>query len=195
MMTTRASNGGATGLMLTSNFSERYRFARMRRPIGPVGAVKLPTWATLEEDRGLDVERYRRAAMAAFGDDTETDLKLLAVELARPKTRVLYLATPQGDQGVAVVSASDRCKKNERDGHGGSTVGVVERVGLARACRGKGLSRPFIRAALQALAEDGYRETEAVADKRRAPAVELYVQEGFAEVDEDVFWIRRDDNA
>lgn len=193
LVQSRASVSGATALLQSAGFSERHRFARMRRELGAIAPPEFPSWATLEEDPTLDAERFRTVALQAFGDDAQDDLGLVQAELSRRGTRVFYLKTPQGDQGLALVCASDRSRKNELDKNGATTVGVLDRVGLGRSCRGKGLSRPLIRASMMALAEDGYREFEVAADKRRAPALELYAQEGFSEVDEDIYWIRRDD--
>lgn len=189
----RASLDGATAFLTQAGFVERWRDVRLRRSAGDLEPPRLPSWASLEEDRSRDVDRFLRVAGEALAPDEIEDRDSAALLLGRPGTRVLYLQTPQGDQGVVVTSALLQAKKAERDAEGRPTVGVLEHVGLAKPCRGRGLSRPFVRAGLARLAKDGYQTLEVIADGRRDSAVDLYVKEGFEAVDEEIRWIRRDD--
>lgn len=193
LTSSRASLDGASAFLRAMGFQERWRDLRLRRAAADVEPPKLPSWATLEEDASRDVDRFLRVAKEALAPDEVEDREAARLILRRPGARVLYLQTPQGDQGVVVTSALDRAKKAERDADGRPTVGVLEHVGLAKPCRGRGLSRPFVRAGLQLLADAGYVELEVIADGRREQAVEVYRREGFEVVDEEIRWIRRDD--
>lgn len=193
LTTSRLSVDGATELLQRNNFEERYREIRLRMPRAEPPAVELPGWATLDEDDSHDEQRFVAACTAAFGE-SEEELGLAEALLGRPGTRVVYLTTPGGDQGVCVTTALDRCKRSERKKDGEPTVGLLERVGLAKESRGKGVSRPFVRVGLQMLHEDGYETFEVTADGRRPQAQSLYEGEGFVEFDEDLHWIRRDDD-
>lgn len=187
----RASLDGATAMLESAGFEERHRDIRLRVAREQPSAPEVPGWAEIEEDPSADEARFLAASEAAFGEPDEPGLA--ETVLGRPGTRVAYLKTPAGDQGVCVVTALDRCKKSERKKDGEPTVGLLERVGLAKECRGKGVSRPFVRHALGMLFEDGYETFEVVADGRRPQAKKLYEREGFVEFDEDIHWIRRDD--
>lgn len=193
LVQSRASIEGATALLQREGFSERKRHLRMRRSAHHAEVSGLPKWASFDEDTALDPSRLRRALLLIFGEDAESDLAVLDALLRRPGTRALYLVTPNGDEGLALVGASARCLKGELDRNGVPTVGRLLHVGLSKACRGKGLSRKLIRAGLNALAEEGYRTFEVSAEKKRTSAIELYEGEGFETVDEDIDWIRRDD--
>jgi GNAT superfamily N-acetyltransferase len=188
----RLSVDGATALLEKAGFSERHREARLRMPRVELDEIELPEWASLEEDESRDEGRFADACHEAFGEG-EDGPGVVSALLGRPGTRVTYLTTPQGDQGVCVVTALDRCKKSERTKDGEPRVGLLERVGLAKACRGKGLSRPFVRHGLRLLWDDGYEFFEVTADGRRPQAQKLYERDGFTEFDEDILWIRRDD--
>src|SRR5690606_17916230 len=129
---------------------------RLRAPRYDLDVPSLPAWASIEEDTTRDPHRYARVAALALSEDERESLEMADVLLGRPATRVFYLRTPEGDQGLCLVTALGRSKKSERRSDGSPTVGLLEQVGLARACRGKGLSRPLVRAGLRALAEDDY---------------------------------------
>ena len=192
LTSSRKSHEGATAFLHAMGFSERWRDARLRRGAEPLEASKLPSWASLDEDLRRDAARLRRVAAQALAPEETDELELEAL-LQRPGVRVLYLRTPDGDQGVLVTGPLERAKKAERDGDGQPTVGALERIGLAKPCRGRGLSRPFLRAGLRQLLTEGYAALEVIADGRREQAVDLYRREGFDAVDEEIRWIRRDD--
>jgi GNAT superfamily N-acetyltransferase len=194
LMTTRASVPAATSLLAKSGFTERFRDVRLRRDAQRFERIELPTWATIEEDRSRDPRRFL-AMRSALGDDDIEDPALATALLARPGCRPFYLQSPKGDDGLAVIMASTHAKKAEQRADGSSTVGVLERADLTKAVRGKGLSRPLVRAGLNALVDDGYAFIEAAAPKQRQAAIDLYLKEGFEIVDEDIHWIRRDDDA
>jgi GNAT superfamily N-acetyltransferase len=195
LVTSRASVEGATAFLERHGFRERHRDARLRRAAGPLERLPLPGWARLEEDTQRSPERFVAMVQAALGEGEGIDTDLGGALLDRPGIRVLYLRTAEGDHGVCLVTALDRSKKAERQPDGTPTVGLLEHVGLTRACRGKGLSRPFIHAGLALLLDDGYQTLEVTADGRRAQAHELYEGLGFRLADEDIRWIRRDDEA
>ena len=193
LIRSRESVGAARSFLTAFDFTERYRQVRLRARKVAVDALAVPRWASLEEDLGQDPERLAAALAQVHGEDAESDLPTLRATLTRPGARVIYLVTPQGDEGVCLLAASAQLKKAELRDDGHATVGVLEDVALSKAVRGKGLSRPLIRAGIAALVGDGYDVIEVAADKRRPAAVDLYLKEGFAVVDEDVFWMRRDD--
>jgi GNAT superfamily N-acetyltransferase len=191
----RGSLDAATSFFEKHGFAERHRDTRLRRGRQKFEPLELPSWAELEEDDERDPERFIRVAADAFGEAEESDPALVAAHLGRPGVRLLYLKTPQGDQGMCMVSALDCAKKSERNKAGESRIGLLERVGLAKACRGKGLSRPLVRAGLGLLWDGGYEEFEVVSDGRRPQGQRLYESDGFEPVDEAIHWIRRDDEA
>jgi len=194
LVSTRASVPAASTLLTKLGFTERFRDVRLRRETGRFEAMKAPSWASIEEDRTRDPRRFM-GVLRALGDDDLDDPALPRALLARPGCRVFYVHTPQGDDGVAVIVASTHAKKSEQNKDGASVIGVLERADLTKALRGKGVSRPLVRTALQALVDDGYAFLEATAPKQRQAAVDLYLKEGFEIVDEDIQWIRRDDGS
>lgn len=195
LVTSHANVEAATAFLEKAGFQERWRDVRMRRRGARSEPPKLPGWAELEEDWAKDPARYARAAREAFGDDDAPDEAMARALLSRPGARVLYLKTPQGDQGVSLVLGLPWAKKAERSAEGEPAVGLLERIGLAKPCRGKGLSRPFVRASLLLLEESGYEEIEVVADGRKEQAIDLYRREGFESIGEVIRWIRRDEES
>lgn len=193
LVASRASVEAATAFLSSAGFSERHRDARMRAPRYDVDAPELPSWAQVEEDTTRDPVRYAAVAERALSEDEREAAPVVDALLGRPGTRVFYLQSPEGDQGLCLVTALDRSRKAERRADGSTTVGLLEQVGLTRACRGKGLSRPLVRVGLRALAEEDYGWFEVVSDGRRPQAQKLYEREGFKLHDEDVHWIRKDD--
>lgn len=193
LTSSRASVESTTAFLQALGFAERWRDLRLRRPAEPMEPPQFPVWASLDAEAAPQADRFWRAAQVALAEgeiDDEADVHTL---LASPACQVLYLQTPQGDQGVLCVHALAQARRNEQDGDGNAHVGVLAHVGLAKDCRGRGLSRPFVRAGLGLLAAAGYRELEVIADGRREAAAELYRKEGFLLVDEEIRWIRRDD--
>ncbi|MFZ9886575.1 MAG: GNAT family N-acetyltransferase [Myxococcota bacterium] len=190
-----ATSEAATAFLRAHGFEERHRELRLRAPRGQVPAVTLPKWAELIEDKAREVGRYEVMATKALKEREGFDAGAGAALLSREGTRVFYLRTPQGDQGVCVVTPQRRARKSERSGDGKPRVGLLEQVGLVRECRGKGLSLPLIRRGMQALLEDGYDEWEVMADGRRPQARSLYEAEGFVVHEEDVHWMRNEDES
>lgn len=193
LASSRASVEAASAFLSSAGFQERFRNPRLRAPRYDLEMPTFPAWASVEEDKTRDPERYTRVAALALSEDEREAVEVADALLGRPGTRVFYLRTPEGDQGLCLVTALDRSKKAERRPDGSTTVGLLEQVGLARACRGKGLSRPLVRVGLRALAEDDYGWFEVVSDGRRPQAQKLYEKEGFRLHDEDIHWIRKDD--
>lgn len=193
LIESRNSVEAATAFLEGAGFSERHRMVRLRRESMPFDPLTVPSWATLEEDTVKDAERLRMALRHIDGDGSETDLNTLQARLSRPRTRVLYMHTPDGDHGVCMVTANPQVKKAHLDDLGSSNVGLVEDIKLSKAVQKKGLSRPLLRAGLNLLTEDGFAFVEVVSPKKREAAVDLYLQEGFEAIDEDVRWMRRDD--
>jgi ribosomal protein S18 acetylase RimI-like enzyme len=194
LTTTRASVPAATALLTKLGFSERFRDVRLRRDAHRFDAIEMPSWASLDEDRTRDPRRYL-AMLTALGDDVIDDSALAAATLARAGCRAFYVRSPKGDDGLALIVASTQAKKAEQRTDGSSFIGVLERADLTKAVRGKGLSRPLVRAGLNALVDDGYTVVEAYAPKQRQAAIDLFLKEGFEIVDEDIHWIRRDDGS
>lgn len=193
LTTSRVSVDAASDFLKARGFSERHRDARLRAPRFTVEDPDLPKWAGIEEDESRDPQRFAKVAEVALTEEDAFDGGVADALLGRPGTRVFYLKTPDGDQGVCLVTGLDRSKKSERKADGTPTVGLLEQVGLARACRGKGLSRPLVRVGLRALFDDGYESFEVVSDGRRPQGQKLYEREGFTAHDEDIHWLRRDD--
>jgi mycothiol synthase len=192
LVSCRASMQAASALLSSAGFTERYREARMRRRAKGLEPLEVPDGARVEVDEKQDVVRLLVGLQTVFGDDAETDEGLLRAWLARPGCTALYLSVARRDYGVCLVAGSEHAKKSERTPTGEPKIGVVEQVGLARSLRGKGMSRPLVRAGLLELARAGFQELEVLADRRRESAVELYEAEGFLLVDEDVHWMRRE---
>lgn len=194
LVTTRASVASATTLAERSGFAERYRTVRLRHPAeeGAFDPPKLPSWARIQEDPARETLRFIAAARVVFGPEEPDDPRYVAAYLQRPGVRVLYLRSPKGDDGICVLGPHPQVKKSELKPGGAPMVGLIERVALSKATRGKGVSRPLVRAGLRQLVADGYQELEVTADKRKQAAVDLYLQEGFEVVDEDIHWIRKE---
>lgn len=192
LVTTRESVAGATALMNAAGFSERWRDARLRRRTKGLEPIEPPEGVKIVEDATRDPARAAAALQAVFGDDADADEAALRALLARPGASVLYSVVQKADHGVCLVVGNERAKKGERDHGGEPTVGLVEQVGLTKEMRGRGLSRSLVRAGMLRLARSGFLEIEVLADRRRPSAVELYEKEGFAVVDEDIHWIRKD---
>lgn len=195
LTTSRASVGGATELLTSAGFSERYREARMRRKAKGIEPMEIPEGGRIDVDDKADVNRLLAALASVFGDDAEKDAGLVRAWLQRPGCRAVYLTLARRDYGVALIAGSEHAKRSERTAGGEPTVGVVEQVGLVKAIRGKGMSRPLVRAGLVELARLGFVDLEVTADRRRESAVELYETEGFQLVDDDIHWIRREPHA
>lgn len=193
LVASRDSVAGATALLKGAGFSERYREARLRRRVHGLEPIEPPAGARIVEDPNRDPARCVAAFTAVFGDEAEQDVPLVRALLSRPGASVLYTVVQKRDHGVCVVVGNDRARKVERDHAGEPTVGLVERVGLTKEMRGRGLSRSLVRAGMMRLARSGYADIEVLADRRRPSAVELYEKEGFVVVDEDVHWMRRED--
>ncbi|MCC7074866.1 MAG: GNAT family N-acetyltransferase [Deltaproteobacteria bacterium] len=192
LVTSRLSVAGTGELLASEGFIERYREARMRRKAKGIEGLEIPDGAIVQVDSARDVERCQRALAEVFGDDAEQDLGLLTAWLRRPDCRALYLKVGSKDLGICIIAGSEHAKKSERKPDGAATIGVVEHVGLSKQVRGKGLSRPLVRAGMVELAKIGFADLEVLADRRRASAAELYEAEGFSIVDDDVHWIRRE---
>jgi ribosomal protein S18 acetylase RimI-like enzyme len=199
-MTTRASVSGASELLSQHGYAERRRDVRLRRKAVGLTPMPIPSRAAGVEvvaDDARDPTRCLAALRAAF-DDVDEDEAQIAVRLHRPGARVLYLVSRAGgdarDEGVCLLVASTHARRIERNAAGEPMVGTLERVGLAKAARGRGMSRPLVRAGLIALAAAGYTELEAFADKRdghkKSAALDLYRDEGFTPIDEDLHWLR-----
>jgi mycothiol synthase len=192
LVTTRSSVSAASELLTHLGFSERYREARMRRKAKGLEPMEIPDGARVVVDEKRDPHRLIKALVAVFGDDGERDDGLVSAWLARKGCKALYLNVGKTDVGVCLVAGSEHAKKAERNATGEPTVGVVEQVGLTKSVRGKGMSRPLVRAGLVELARIGFVDIEVTADRRRESAVELYEAEGFTVVDEDVHWMKRE---
>ena len=183
---------GAAELLTSEGFSERYREARMRRKSKGLDPLDLPDGAVVFVDTERDVPRCLAALAAVFGDDAEQDAGLVNAWLRRPDCRVLYLKVGSQDVGICIIAGSEHAKKSERKQDGAANIGVVEQVGLTKQVRGQGMSRPLVRAGLVELAKMGFPDIEVLADRRRASAAELYEAEGFAVVDDEIHWIKRE---
>lgn len=192
LVTSRASVTGAAELLTSEGFTERYREARMRRKSKGLDPLEIPDGAVVAVDTERDVERCLASLLEVFGDDAEQDAGLVTAWLRRPDCRVLYLKVGSRDVGICIIAGSEHAKRSERKPDGASTIGVVEQVGLTKQVRGKGMSRPLVRAGLVELAKMGFADLEVLADRRRASAAELYEAEGFAVVDDEVHWIKRE---
>lgn len=192
LVTSGAAVPGVAELLGSEGFVERYREARMRRKSKGLDLLDIPDGAVVMVDTERSVERCLAALAEVFGDDAEQDAGLVTAWLRRPDCRVLYLKLGSRDLGMCIIAGSEHAKKSERKPDGAPNVGVVEQVGLSKVARGKGLSRPLVRAGLVELAKLGFPEIEVLADRRRASAAELYEAEGFALVDENIHWIRRE---
>jgi mycothiol synthase len=191
LVVTRGSVQGASELMASAGFTERYREARMRRKAKGLEPMEIPSGGTVVVDAAKDASRCLAALAAVFGDDAERDAGVVKAWLVRPGCKALYLTVAARDMGICLVAGSEHAKKSERNAAGEPAIGVVEQVGLVKALRGKGMSRPLVRAGLVELAKT-FPEIEVSADRRRESAVELYEAEGFAVVDDDVHWIKRE---
>jgi mycothiol synthase len=192
LATSRAGSQGASELLATFGFIERYREARMRRKAKGVEPMDIPEGGAVVVDDKKDVPRCLAALAAVLGDDAEKDAGLVKAWLARPGCRALYLSLAKRDYGICLVAGSELAKKAERSAGGEPTIGVVEQVGLSKTMRGKGMSRPLVRAGLVELGRAGFVDLEVAADRRRESAVELYEAEGFKVVDDDIHWIKRE---
>jgi GNAT superfamily N-acetyltransferase len=192
LVTTRGSAAGAQELLTAEGFTERYRESRMRRAAKGIEPMDIPDGAKVEVDTKRDVGRCIEALVEVYGDDAETDKGLVGAWLARPGCQALYLTIAHDSYGICLIAGSDRVKKSERNAAGEPTVGVIEKVGLSKAVRGKGMSRPLIRAGLVALAKAGFKDVEVLADQRKPSAGELYENEGFTAIDDDVHWMRKE---
>ncbi len=192
LITSRANVAGAHELLSSAGFAERFREARLRRPAMGLQTIEPPSGTKIVEDPERDPERVARALARVF-DEADDDVALLRAQLSRPGASVLYMVVQKQDHGICIVVGSDRAKKSERDHASEPTIGIVERVGLTKDMRGRGLSRSLVRAGMLRLARSGFTEIEVLADQRRPSAVELYEKEGFALVDEDVHWMRREE--
>ncbi len=193
LTTCRASDTDAVAFFQAAGFVERYRDVRLRREAHDVELLDFPAWASFEVDGTLDADRLAAALVRIHGDDAERDIPTLQARIARPGTRLLYLKTPDGDHGLCIVTGAPQVEASMREPSGRSKVGLLEEVGLSKSVQKKGLSRPLVRAGLDALREAGFAYFEVTADRRRQAAVELYEREGFAIVDEDVHLMRKDD--
>lgn len=192
LVTSRAGVPGAAELLTSEGFTERYREARMRRKSVGLDPLEIPDGAVVTVDAERDVDRCLRVLAEVFGDDAEQDAGLVTAWIRRPDCRVLYLGVGSRDVGICIIAGSEHAKKSERKQDGAATIGVVEQVGLTKLARGKGMSRPLVRAGLLELAKMGFPDLEVLADRRRTSAAELYEAEGFAVVDDDVHWIKRE---
>ena len=192
LATSRSSVGGASELLASLGFHERYRAARLRRASEGLAGLPPRAGARIADDPTRDLDRVMRALRRAFDEGDNMDIGVWRARLSRPGCRVLYLTVGEDDEGICIVAGNERAKKSERDKAGIPTTGVVERVGLSKALRGKKLSRPLVRAGLVALTDAGYDELEVTADRRRPAAVALYEEEGFVVVDEEVHWSRKE---
>ena len=196
LCSSRESVGGAQALLEATGFTERYRALLMRKEA--VGIENLPvTGATVVEDTRKDSRRAILALTAALGAEADDDRVWMKARLARPRAAALYLEVngtdgKTVDGGVCVVAPCERAKKGERTAAGEPIIGVIEAIGLMKNLRGQGLSRALVRAGMSKLQQIGYRFVEVSADKRRTPAIELYLKEGFDVVDEDVHWMRKE---
>jgi len=196
LISTRASVAAATTLLEQQGFTERHRTVRLRQKAIDFDdqALPLPNWAKVAEDEAREALRYISAAKSVFGDEEPSDPRFVAAQLQRPGVRVIYLSSPKGDDGICVIGPSPQLKKSDLKKDGSGNVGLLIKVALSKATRGKGVSRPLVRAGLCQLVDDGYAELEVTADKRRQAAIDLYLREGFVTTDEDIHWIRRDDS-
>lgn len=192
LVSSRQGVPGAAELLTSEGFTERYREARMRRKSKGLELLDIPEGAVVTVDTARDVDRCLNVLAEVFGDDAEQDVGLVTAWIRRPDCRVLYLKVGSRDVGICIVTGSQHAKKSERKPDGAATVGVVEQVGLTKLARGKGMSRPLVRAGLVELAKLGFTDLEVLADRRRASAAELYEAEGFSVVDEEIHWIKRE---
>lgn len=195
LVTSRASVSGAAELLKIEGFTERYREARMRRAAQGLATMEIPEGGKVVVDPKKDVGRAIAALVEVYGEDAETDAPLVTAWLARPGCQVLYLTLAERTYGICVVAGSDRAKKNERDPSGEARIGVIDKVGLSKVMRGKGMSRPLIRAGLLALKDAGFEHLEVLVDRRKPSAAELYETEGFATLDDEIHWMRKENEA
>ncbi|MDP2344350.1 MAG: GNAT family N-acetyltransferase [Deltaproteobacteria bacterium] len=196
LCSSRESVGGARALLESSGFTERYRSLLMRKEAVGIEDLVVDD-AKIVEDIRKDSRRAILALTAALGEEADDDRAWMKARLARPRAAALYLEVSGSDGkpvdgGVCVVAPCERAKKGERTAAGEPIVGVIEDIGLMKNLRGRGLSRALVRAGMRKLQQIGYRFVEVSADKRRTPAIELYVKEGFDVVDEDVHWLRKE---
>ena len=204
LCTSRASVGAASALLSSAGFTERYGSLLMRKEAQGIFNRHIDDDdVVIVEDTRKDDRRAIVALTAALGEQSaledggSDDRAWMKARLARPRAAVLYLEVKGADGkpvdgGVCVVAPCERAKKGERTAAGEPIVGVVEDVGLMKSLRGRGLSRALVRAGMKKIQDIGYSFVEVSADKRRAPAIELYEKEGFEVVDEDIHWMRKE---
>lgn len=193
LIRSRSNTPGAGALLSGAGFEERYREVRLRRRTQGLVPLKVPSSIEVVEDRHRDVDRFLRCAASVFGEEFEQsddERNLWQALLWRTGCRLVYMREKGRDIGLCLGALCDAARKQERDAGGVPTVGVIEKVGLIDAVRGRGLSRPLVRAGCLSLAAQGLTSIEASVDMRRPSAMKLYSEESFAPYDEDILWMR-----
>ncbi len=82
--------------------------------------------------------------------------------------RILYIADNDGNIAGSAAGLIDE-----------NNVGVLHMVGVAKAYRGKGLSKPVCAAVVETLLRAGVKEVILRTDESRIPAIKAYLSLGF----------------
>jgi GNAT superfamily N-acetyltransferase len=105
------------------------------------------------------------ATAANFAKSMPGDTNYLA-------TRVLFLVDPAGND-IGTITAWNGDSLNGRD------IGQVHWVAIVASAQGRGLGKPMLSAACDALLRQGYTEAYLETNTARIPALNLYLQFGF----------------
>lgn len=121
----------------------------------------LDTWLRIQATDPYFAPTAETFAEALPGDDTY---------LAQ---RVMFMVDPHGIE-IGNITAWNTAQFTDRE------IGQICWVALVPSARGRGLGKPLLSAACAALRERGYTQTFVDTNMRRIPALNLYLQFGFA---------------
>jgi GNAT superfamily N-acetyltransferase len=142
-----------------------------------VGApqLALPAGHAMRFYRPGDVDTWLRVQQAAdpfIVPTADMFARSMPGDDAYLATRVMFLVDPSGAD-IGTISAWDN---SDLLGH---TIGQIHWVAIVPAAQGRGLAKPMLSAACQALRGHGHSAACLETNTRRVPALNLYLQFGF----------------
>ena len=175
---------GWGGLLQREGFSEVRVYWLMRWQQGQVSSIALPAGTAIESFRPGDEARLTKVQNASFDGNwgfCPNSIEEIAYRTGMamsPPGGILFLT--QGDETVGYCWS---CILGDSQNH----IGVIGMIGVTPPFRGRGLSRPILRAGMEFLRSRGVKYISLDVDGENVPAIKLYSSEGFKK-DRELHW-------
>ena len=148
----------------------------VQRDLSQTPAHALPAGHAMRPYREGDVSTWVRIQREAAEDlasiDAATFVRSMPGDIAFLIPRVMFLVDPQGVDIGTICAWND----DEFDGH---DLGRIHWVAIVSSAQGRGLAKPMLASACDALRQRGYTQAYLDTNTGLIPALNLYAQFGF----------------